>query len=83
MLLDSILNYAFEDFGIKHYILSDGAEDYNLNNFPDMKQDKGKWIMNENLIYILRRAKANTKFQASFQIKIVFNIKYHVWIKKV
>ena len=39
MLLDSVVYYGFEDFGNEPFILSDDAEDYDQNDFPDVNQN--------------------------------------------
>ena len=83
-LLDSVVCYRFEDFGNEPYILSDDAEDYDQNDFPDVNQtnhqDQEKMDVDCKHQYILRRAKTKTNFYPSFQIRKVFNYKQHVWI---
>ena len=83
MLLDSVVYYGFEDFGNEPFILSDDAEDYDQNDFPDVNQnnDQDEEKMDVDCkheyiyIYILRRTKAKTNFYPSIQIRKVFNSK--------
>ena len=67
--LDNVVYYGFEDFGNEPYILSDNAEDYDQNDFPDVKQDHEKLNVDCKHEYVSSKKYTSSHFSKVFSSK--------------